>query len=168
MVRRQTQDEDVDRIAENLDINEGAVISDRDSFDLALDRYLQDNKLSTDSKDKIFNAFKGKNPNVSSDRIFKKAGGKDLSRDRQQTAKTVVKTKEEFIKKGARRVDFAGFDIKESEIRKLKLKKPPKEFDVAAVVKSKVVFAKRSSVTVKGKKIIVFRDQKGRFASVKK
>lgn len=166
MARRQTQDEDIDRIAENLDIAEGVVISDRDSFDLALERYIPDNELSKDSKDKIFNTFRLDKPEVSEEKLFKKAKGKSLKRDRQQTAKTVVQTREEFIEKGARRVDFAGFDIKESEIRKLKLK-PPKEFKIPATVKSKVVFAKKTTVTIKGKKIVRLRDQLGRFASAK-
>lgn len=166
MVRRQTQDEDIERIAENLDISEGAVISDRDSFDLALNRYIPDIKLSKENKEKVFSAFRKKNPAVSKEGLFKKAGGKDLKRDRRQTAKTIVKTREEFIKKGSRRVDFAGFDIKESQIRRLKLK-PPKEFRIAATVKNKVVFAKRVTVVIKGKSIVRLRDQLGRFASGK-
>ena len=61
---------------------------------------------------------------------------------------------------------LAGFDVKESRIRRLRLK-PPKEFTIAATVKDKVVFAKISTFTFKGKKVVVLRDQRGRFASKK-
>ena len=162
MARRKTIDEDIDRLAENLDIAEGGTITDRDSFDLALNRYLVNSGLSTSSKDKVFDAYVRDNPSVSKDRLFKKAGGKDLKRDRKQTAKTVVKDRKEFIKRGSKRVDFAGLDTKESELRRVK--RPTKEFNVSAFVKGKQVFSKR----IKNKRgIIQFKDQKGRFASVK-
>lgn len=167
MARRQTLDDDIDRLSENLFINEGVIISDRDSFDLALERYLGDNKLSGDSKEKVFTTYQSEHRDTTSkERLHKKAGGKDLEKDRRQTAKTVVKTREEFIKKGARRVDFAGFDIKESEIRRLKLK-PPKEFNIAARVKNKIVFAKVTTFRIKGESVSRLRDQMGRFASKK-
>ncbi len=167
MVRRRTFDEDLDRLAENLFASEGDFISDRDSFDLSLKRYLgEEDNLSDDSKDKLFTKFRRVKPSVSTKRIFKKAKGKDLARDRLKTAKTVVKTKEEFIKRGARRVDFAGFDIKESEIRKQKIA-ARKGFDVVAKVKTKIVFTKRETVVVKGKSFVRHRDKLGRFASVK-
>lgn len=166
MVRRQTLPEDLDRLADNLFINEGDFISDRDSFDLSLQRYLVDEGLSDESKDKVFEKFKKIKPTVSEDRIFKKAGGKSLSRDRRQTAKTVTKDREEFIRKGSRRIDFAGLDIKESEIRKRQVG-ARKGFDVAARVKQKIVFAKKETIRIKGKSFVRHRDKLGRFASVK-
>lgn len=166
MARRKTTDDDIERLAENLLISEGDFIQDRDSFDLALSRYAPEANLSKNSKDQLFKEVQNQKPGVSSERLFTKAGGKDLARDRRKTARTVVKTREEFIKKGAKRVDFAGFDIKESEIRKQKLT-VRKEFKIPAKVKTKVVFSKRVTVTIKGKRFVRHRDKLGRFASVR-
>lgn len=166
MVRRKTIDDDLDRLAENLFISEGDLISDRDSFELALNNYLVEEGLSKNSKDKLFEIYVNDHPDVSKERLFKKAKGKDLERDRQQTARTVVKTKEEFVKKGASKVDFAGFDVKESKIRKQKVE-ARKGFEIASKVKDKVVFSKKVFVVVQGKRQVRHRDKLGRFTSIK-
>lgn len=170
MARRQTSPEDdpqdLNRLSDNLFIDQGALIFDRDSFNLGLVKYAADIGISKSSKDKLFDIYKKDHKGISSERLQKKAGGKSLERDRQQTAKTVVQTREEFIRRGARRVDFAGFDIKESQIRRMNLKSL-KGFSIKATVKDRVVFAKRSTIILKGKRRIVLRDRRGRFASSK-
>jgi len=166
MVRRKTTDEDLDRLAENLLISEGDFIQDRDSFDVAMKRYLGDNEgLSNKSKNMVFDLVRTTKPSVSEDRLFKEAGGEDLKRDRLQTAKEVVRTRKEFIEKGADKVDFAGFDVRRQDIRRFK--QIPEGFEVPARVKKKRVFAKKTSVRVRGKTVAVHRDKFGRFASVK-
>ena len=173
MVRRKTTDDDIDRLVENLLLQEGDFIQDRDSFDLSLKRYIPEENFSDRSKDKIFNEIINQKPSVLRERLFKKAKGKDLQRDRRQTAKIVVKTREEFIKRGSKRVDFAGFDIKESEIRRQAIISR-KGFDVASVITikktgiRKVVFSKRESVIIKGKSFVRHREKLGRFVSAKR
>ena len=54
--------------------------------------------------------------------LFKRAKGKSLSRDRSTTAKTVVKTRKEYIKRGAANVDLKGFDTKSSKDRLKRLR----------------------------------------------
>lgn len=54
-------------------------------------------------------------------RLFKKARGKDLDRDREVTAKVIVDTKEEYLKKGSSKVDLEGYDTKQN------WKKPTKD-----------------------------------------
>ncbi len=163
MVRRITEDDDLDRLSDNLFISEGDLISDRDSFDISLKRYAPDNNLSKESKEELFRIYRMDHAGVSEERLFKKAKGKDLERDRRQTAKRVTRDFKEFRKKGARKVDFAGLDTTERDIRKFK--RVSKEFTIPAMVRNKVVFSKRTFVVVKGKRQLRFRDSKGRFAS---
>lgn len=68
--------------------------------------------------------------------VFKfEAGGKSLKQDRQKTAQTVVTSEAEYIKRGAQHVDLAGLDD----------------------------HAKKSLVTIRGKKQTKYRDARGRF-----
>ena len=106
MARRITPEDDIDRINERLRSQARLQIQDRDSYDLSFNTLIdmRESELSgkqLDLRNKAFSDFSSKNPNVSTQRLFKKARGKDLSRDRKQTAKTVVPTVKEFRKRGA-------------------------------------------------------------------
>jgi len=164
MVRTRTKRiptrEDKLRIAEsifNLDSREK--IQDKDSFDLDYDAYFDSNDYWIDAKNlraDIFREIRKLRPNISTERIFKKARGKDLKRDRQRTARTVLTDKEEYIKQGASKTDLKGFDTKIK-----------REFKLLGKQKGKVKYARKTFVVVKGKNQVRFRDRKGRFTSVK-
>jgi|TARA_Y100000034_G_C6904939_1_gene419618 hypothetical protein len=168
---RLTPEDDIDRMSERIFNESGILVQDRDTFDLAFNDVISkdEDELTSeqvDFREDVFRLFVREHPGVRTDRLFKKAGGKDLKRDRRKTAKRIVQTDKEFIKKGARRVDFAGFDIKEEEINVKQLRRR-KEFVIPATVKRKVIFARKTFVKVKGKSQVRFRDVKGRFASIR-
>ena len=167
MVRRTTPEEDLDRLAENLLIAEGDFISDRDSFDLSLERYLMGREgLSKKNKDTIFKKLIKLKPTIRDERLFKKARGTDLARDRKETAKRVTGDRKEFIRVGAKNIDFAGLDVRESEIKAVSVA-ARREFQIAAKVKGKIVFSKRETVRIKGKSFVRHRNKLGQFSSVK-
>lgn len=164
---RVTPEEDLDRMLERIEMSKISV-QDRDTFDLAFEdaTTLTTEDLSTNQRsfrNTVFDTFRQRHPEVRPDRLFKKAGGKDLKADRRGTAQRVVKTDIQFIKKGAKRVDFAGFDIREQDINRQKIR-ARKELKIPAFVKQKQVFAEKVFVIVKGKKQVRFRDRLGRFA----
>lgn len=167
--RASPRPDEINRINETLFNRAGFKIQDRDSYDLAFNNYLNiDEKTikGTERKlrDNAFEDFIKEHPEVSSERLFtKKAGGKDLRRDRLKTAKRVVKTRKEFIQKGASKVDLKGFDTARQRVSKDIILR--RTFTVPARVKGRVVFAVKTSVVVKGKKLTRFRDARGRFVS---
>lgn len=170
MVRRITPSFEIDRINERLFRESKFQIQDRDSFDLAFNDLLSltDTTISEKQKklkDNSFKDFINKHPDVSTERIFTRAKGKDLRRDRLKTAKRVVRTRREFIKEGASKVDLKGFDTARQKTTKEIVRR--RTFTVPATVKGRVVFAKRTSVMVQGKSQVRFRDSKGRFVSSK-
>lgn len=156
---RATTQDDSTRLAENLNIFDPS-IEDRDSFDEAYISYLTgtdalDNKqLMNDT----FKKLRSKKSNISNERIFKKAGGKNLKQDRLTDAKVIVKSRREFIKKGAQRVDLKGFDTKKRGNR----------FNILAQSGKQTVFAREDTIKMRGKTINVLRDQKGRFVRRRK
>ena len=159
-------DLDIERIAEtidNLDIfNE---IQDKDSFDLAYDDYLGDSTLTKkeDFRENVFKKLKNKHPQrIVDERIFTKAGGKFLRQDKRQTAKTIVTTKTEYIKKGSRKVDLKGYDTK------AKKKKVKRKLNIVGKVKEKIVYSSKEYIFVRGVSRIRYRDRLGRFVSVRR
>lgn len=170
MVKRKTPEDDPDRLADRLRDRFRNKIQDRDSFDLAFNRALELRESELTSKQKTFRnqtfkSYLSKNENVSQERLFTKAKGKDLKRDRLVTAQEVVETREEFVKKGARKVDLKGFDTARQKLdRKIARKRL---LIIPSRVRGKVVFSERTFVVIRGKKIVRFRDSKGRFASKK-
>ncbi len=169
MTKRKSPDpDDIDRINETLDQKEGFKIQDRDSYDLAFDDYFGIIRANSDQRklrDKAFGDYVQKHPDVSTERLFSKAKGRDLRRDRLKTAKKVVRTRKEFIKSTAPEVDLRGFDTARQRItRKQKIERT---FTIPARARGRVVFAMRTSVVVKGKRVARHRDSKGRFVSVK-
>ncbi len=167
---RITPPDEIDRINERLFRESKFQIQDRDSYDLAFNDLLSTTERSLSSTQKKlrndgFTDYVSQHPDVSNERLFSKAKGRDLRRDRLKTAKRVVKTRKEFIKKGAKRVDLEGFDTARQKISKEIIRR--RKFTVAGRIKGKVVFIQKTSVKVKGKKQVRFRDGKGRFASSK-
>ncbi len=169
MAKRKSPDpDDIDRINETLNQRAGNQIQDRDSYDLAFDDYMgimraapKQRKLRNDA----FADYSQKHPDVSTERLFTKAKGKDLSRDRLRTAKRVVKTRKGFIKAGAANVDLKGFDTARQKVTKAQ--RIQRDFTIPARIKGRVVFARKTSVVVKGRSVVRHRDSKGRFVSVK-
>ncbi len=127
-----------------------------------------DASLSAKQKElrtKAFREFVEEHPDTSTERLFSKAKGRDLRKDRLKTAKKVVTTRKEFIKEGAKEVDLKGFDTARQKVTKEILRR--RTFTVPARVKGRVVFAIKISVVVRGKSLTRFRDSKGRFVSGK-
>ena len=153
------------RIAERLRNIYGKDISDRASFDLAFTELIDSAQLTSKQKgfrDKVFKRYadigevqteleKKEFPKQS---LFEKAGGKDFKKDRQKTAKTVVKNKKEYVRRGARKVDLKNYDTKKSL--------------VPSRIKKKVVYSYKTYVRIKNKVYVRYRDKMGRFASVRK
>lgn len=172
MVRAlQTPSDEIDRINERIERESGFKVQDRDSYDLAFNDIMDipENELTAKQKklrNEAFDQFLRKNPDVSSERIFTSARGKQLERDRRQTAKKVVTTTKEFKKQGASDVDLKGFDTARQKFSKRIAEE--RRFTVPSRLKGKVVFSERTFVTVLGRRQVRFRDPKGRFVSGKK
>ena len=166
--RKSPTPDDIDRVNETLDTREGFKIQDRDSYDLAFDDYMGILKPDADQKafrNSSFADYAQKHPDVSTERLFQKAKGKDLRRDRLTTAKRVVRTRKEFERQTAPEVDLAGFDTARQRITKVQ--RIQREFTIPARSRGRIVFAKRTSVRVRGRSLVRHRDSKGRFVSVK-
>lgn len=166
MAKRESPDaEDIERINETLDQREGFKIQDHDSYDLAFDDYLRDTAFKESVRDDAFADYAASHPAVSKERLFTKAKGKDLSRDRSKTAKRVVTTRKEYIKQTAPRVDLKGFDTARQRITKEQVVR--RTFTIPARSKGRVVFAMRTSVIVRGRRVVRHRNSKGQFVSIK-
>ena len=157
--------EDIQRIAETLINNDSfGNIQDFDSFEQAYEEYMleggQDEMAKRkDIKEKVFNDVMQIRPSVERDRIFSKAGGKDLKKDRKTNAKTIVTDRREYEERGASKVDLKGYDTKPKTRRE--------RFRFIGKSKGKTVFAEKVFINFKGKRMRRYRDKKGRFASVK-
>ena len=168
--RRFTPPDEIERINERLFRESKLKIQDRDSYDLAFNDLmsLDDRTISAKQKtlrNDAFQDFLREHPEVSGERLFTKAKGRDLRRDRLKTSKRVVKTRKEFIKETAPEVDLKGFDTARQRVTKEILRR--RTFAVPARIKGRVVFAMRTSVVVKGKRQVRHRNAKGQFSSVK-
>jgi len=152
-------DEDLDRISEALWSDSQGKIVDKDTFDLHFKDFVGDITPRQERflKPAVFRKLKDKHPNISSRGLFKEAGGKDLSRDRKTTAKEVTTSEAEYKRKGAQRVDLQGYDTKGGK----------KVYNVVGRVKGKVVYGRKTTIVLRGKKVERIRDSKGRFISTK-
>ena len=168
--RKNTSLYDNSLIIENVESQGGEGIQDRDSFDMIYDGYMNidsDNITPKQAKlrNRIFKEFVDIHPDVSTERLFKKAKGKDLRRDRLKTARKVVTTRKKYIKGGASKLDLKGYDTARQRVTKGIIQR--RTFTVPARVRGKIVFALRTSVVVRGKSVVRHRDALGRFASAK-
>lgn len=169
MARRKTTEDEERRLTERMRNNHRRNISDRDSFNLAFSEEIEksDNEMTDKQKALRSRIYKNyidlssvqreiKRGHFVDASVFKKAHGKDLKRDRETTAKKVVKTRRAYEKAGADKVDLKGYDTEDLR------------FSIPARSKRKVVYAYKTHVVVKGKSVIRYRDRKGHFVSVKK
>lgn len=165
MAKRTTSQDEIDRMAERIFTSQRTNIFDRVSFDVAfsLEFSVSDRGMTEKQKtfrDKVFRNFKNSHPSLipkqSELKEFKKAGGGDFIKDRQKTAKRIARTKKEYEKLGAKKSDFKGIDTR------------PKDFSVPSRVRGRIVYSERVIIARNRKRVVVYRDSKGRFASVSK
>lgn len=139
--------EDVDRVAETLWTESRGKIVDRDTFDQAYDDYMggfQSGRHKSVFKPAVFDKVRQNHDKVSPKRLFTGAKGKNLKQDQRQTAKTVVTSREEYKKRGASKV---------------------RVYNLTGRIKGKVVRVRATTIVVRGKSLVRYRDRKGRFAS---
>lgn len=163
MPRRKTPEEDYDRLAERIQNEYGRYIKDKESFEVAYEKYLDDlpedhNLFNKDIRDKIFDKIASSKKLLTKENLFREAGGKDLQRDRMQDAKKIVKTKKEYRQQGANRVDLEGYDTKQAFNAR---------FNKAGRIHGRVVYVRQDAIKVKNRSQTVYRDRRGRFASLK-
>lgn len=164
-----TPPDEIDRINDRLFNESKFQIQDRDSYDLAYSDLLSTDEDELTGKqltlrNQGFNDYVSAHPEVSEERLFKKAKGKDLRRDRLKTAKKVVTTRKEYIEGRASRLDLKGYDTARQRVTKdIKIKRT---FTIKSFVKRNVVFSKRTSVVVRGKRVARWRTPSGKFASI--
>ena len=87
-------------------------------------------------------------------------GGHDISRDRKQTSERVVKTKDEYLLRGASKVDLKGYDTKQKKKSK---RKPKVHFNKLGSSKGKKIYGRAIKVKLRGKVFTRYIDSKGRF-----
>jgi len=153
-------EDDINRIAETIDnLDQKNEIIDPDSFDAEFNDYFDENPEIRDNNSvrvKVFERLRKMHPDrIGKEKIFTKAGGKDLKRDRQSDAKVITSDRKRYRQLGASRSDLEGYDTKR------------KELNIVGVVKGKTVFTEQTTVKIGGKTVIRHRDRLGRFASVK-
>lgn len=148
-IKRTTPPDDSDRLAENL-YNYDRNIIDRPTFDDAYDRYLEDSPEAINNQELREQTFQSLTENystINNENLHKKAGGKNLKQDQRKNAKTIVKTRGQYIKQGATKVDL-------------------QNYDTIAKRKNAIIFARETKITRKnGKSHIRLRDAKGRFVT---
>ena len=164
------QPDSIEMINEMIEMRDEVSVQDRDSYDLAYNSYMGLEEKELNNKQRamrtiVFDDYVDKHPEVSEERLFTKAGGKDLRRDRLQTAKRVVKTRKAYIRATAPEVDLRGFDTARQKVSKeVKIRRT---FTIPARVKKRIVFAMKTSVVVRGKSQVRFRNALGQFSSPK-
>ena len=169
MVKRNTivdYSEEYERFAEWF--GEKATYKDRSEFNIAYAKEMgvfSSNGKAGAFRDGVWEKYAQQVGVDPDSKVFNEAKGKDLERDRRKTARIVVKDRGEFNRLGARRVDLEGFDTR--RITVTQRAREPRILDIPSRVKGKVVFSEKTSVVVKGKTLVRYRDSKGRFASAK-
>jgi hypothetical protein len=156
-------EKDAERIAERIYLEYGNLIKDKRTFNEAYSNYFHGSLTDgiEDLRPRIFNILQKRNKKIIDKDLFKKAGGKDFDADRKSTAKELVSTPEQYIKRGAQRVDLKGYDTKQAGTT---FKRLMKRYEELGLIKGKSVRIAQDSFKYKGKKRIVYRDSKGRFA----
>ena len=171
---RKTPEDDFERLAERLYFQDGENISDRDTFNFYYQRYLVDveGSITNANNESTVWAKYSQRYDVVTPSVFKKAGGKDFERDKAKTAKTVVTSRREYVKRGASNVDLRGYDTPKP--RKSSVAALRKELNIKARFvfpgkqKGAVRHARKISIMVKGKRQVRFIDKHGRYVGVRK
>lgn len=146
--------EEAERVAENIYNQFGRQIKDEQTFNKIINEYIgePESKKQKEFFQQVFQTIADRHPRtIQKTNLFKKAKGKDWKKDKEKTAKTIVNTPQEYIKKGAKNVDLKGYDM-----------------PTVGRIKNKIVKVKLTHVIIKGKRQIRYRDSKGRFAKVKR
>jgi hypothetical protein len=161
-IRWTDYEDDFERIAENLRMNYGDQIEDEKTFNEAYSRYMEgENRiiLSLEFRKQAWQHY-----------AFKLAGGRDLHKDRQRNAQQIVKSQEEYEQLSARNVDLKGLDTK----RKTASVKSPTERKRGIARPRRVTWKadlselKKQTITVKGNRVVVYRNRSGKFVRVTK
>ena len=145
------EQKDRDRFAENF-YNEFGELDDETAIRKGLKEYMEQGGHPVQEWQLPAIADYGhKKKIVSTETLHKLAGGKDLKRDQQRTAKQIMPG-DEYYKGGARRGDRIGIDT------------PTK----IGKIKGRQVKGYATKVTIRGNTFVRFRDKKGRFIKVSK
>ena len=171
-MKRTTPEDDITRLAENLNRNSSGIV-DKDTFDIAFDNYMVDLTPEQDStlRTKVFNEIRKKKKGVSKETVFSDAGGKDLARDRRQTSKRVTTNIDTYKRVGAQNIDLKGYDTKRitkketKNIRRRMItrkKQTMYNYNVLGIIKGRQVYARRVN-TKRGRRHI---DKRGRYVRV--
>lgn len=148
---------EIERMTEWLFNNRSSNIKDKDSFEIFFNQDILegrkpksiDDKIRSKSFQRYIQIF---DKTISKEREFKKAGGKDLTRDKLTRAKVVVKDFKKFRDLTAQQADFEGLDTPTV---------------ITGRIKKRIVRAESQSITRRQKRIIIFRAKNGQFASRK-
>lgn len=163
MAQRTTREDDFNRLAERVNRDFGKQVVDGKTANRAFDLYMegQEEALSPRQNTVLRRQIVDR-------LVFMKAGGKSLSKDRQQTAKTVLRDSDEFVIAGAKKTDLDGLDTRGG--RKVKRPKPKSKFVFKQLgkVKQRTVYGRPVRERRGTKFITRFRDRKGRYIAVKK
>jgi len=159
--------DDIDRLAENLENNFPGEVQDLKSLNETLTKYFDDRGVT---KAKFIRSTEAKQQLIKNIRFFQ-GGGKDYKQDRQQTAKTVYpdteKGREKYDRRGAGKSDLKGADTKHRKPPQLsKTRVRPESLTFIGRVRTSVVKARKETVIINKKKVIKFRDRRGRFVRV--
>lgn len=155
-------DVELDRIAEGIWNDSMGKIIDRDTFDEHFAQYISKENKPTEKQKrilapKVFKKIREINPEISKEKVFTKARGKDLHRDRQHTAKTIVTTQEEYKRRGADEVDLKGYDTK------ITIKHKPPVYRYYGKDGERTVLLRKTFIVVNGKRQARYRDRRGKF-----
>jgi len=140
-------------------------ISTQEGFDKALLTYLGQDRFESQQQKQfskeVYTILRTRKPNLlqkerHDQKIFRQAGGKNLTQDRKRNARTIVKTRKEYIKRGARNVDLDGLDTKKGL-------KAVYKYEFVGIKKGKVVQS-RQIKTKRGLRLI---DRRGQYVSRK-
>ena len=165
--RSSPTDKDFERIAETIiNTDDYGKIQDKDSFDIEYDDYFEHNGEFFERdrfRDKVYDKVKEQLRTYEGS-VFTDAGGKDLKRDRQQTAKRIVNTRKQYIKEGASKVDLKGYDTQiDPQPKKPKRVVDKSQYNKPVKYKGKVIYGRETTHLLYGKTITRVRNAKGQF-----
>ena len=157
-----------DRFAERFWNEYGSrVESEELTFDEAWEEYLDSPtaRQNMSLKKSVITSAKKKGFNTHP--LFKKAGGKDINRDQQQTSKIVYKNKQKYLRATAQRSDFQGLDTKPARQKRVLKRTGRIKIIRKGVTTTRFVKAELVTIIRRKQKVEVLRDAKGRFVSKK-
>ena len=149
---------DIERVAESIQIEYGRAITDEETFDKAFNTYMKGNQGRSVIKEMVkaeyserFTPLTIKNQQTT----FRRAKGKYIVKDQKTTSKNIVTTVKEYKMRGASRTDLQGLDTKQSK------KLAPSRID------GRIQFVQVSTFISKGRTVTRYRNNKGQFVTRK-